>query len=60
MSLRGISRQTKLAYDTVVAIIRDASEKAQLVHNDALNDVETEQIDADEMWSFVQKNKNIA
>ena len=47
MSLLGISRQTILAYDTGVAIIRDASERAQLIHNDALNDVKTEQIDAD-------------
>lgn len=60
MSLRGISRQTNLAYDTVVSIIRRASQKAQMVHNDALNDVETEQVDADEMWSFVKKNKNTA
>lgn len=57
MSLRGISRQTKLAYETVVSIIRKASEKAQMVHNDALNKVDTAQIDGDEMWSFVQKNK---
>ena len=57
MSLRGISRQTKLAYETVVSIISKASEKAQMVHNDALNTVDTAQIDGDEMWSFVQKNK---
>lgn len=60
MSLRGISRQTKLAYETVVSIIRKSSEKAQMVHNDSLTNVETGQIDGDEMWSFVQKNKNTA
>ena len=59
-SLRGISRSTKLAYETVVRIIRQASEKAQMVHNDALNDVETQEVEADEMWSFVQKNRKIA
>ncbi|OLP17689.1 helix-turn-helix domain containing protein [Leptolyngbya sp. 'hensonii'] len=33
-SLRGISRITGLAYNTVVSIVRSASSKAQLVHND--------------------------
>ncbi len=32
-SLRGISRITGLAYNTVVSIVRAASQKAQLVHN---------------------------
>ena len=31
-SLRGISRTTKLAYNTVVKIVRDAAVKAQMVH----------------------------
>ena len=31
-SLRGISRTTKLAYNTVVKIVRDAAIKAQMVH----------------------------
>lgn len=60
VSLRGISRITKLAYETVVAIVRQASEKAQMVHNDALNAVDTDEIEGDEMWSFVQKNKTTA
>ncbi len=33
-SLRGISRITGLAYNTVVSIVRASSAKAQLVHND--------------------------
>jgi transposase-like protein len=59
-SLRGISRITKLAYGTVVSIVRDASARAQLVHNSQVSAVETEEVSADEMWSFVKKNKSIA
>lgn len=59
-SLRGISRVTKLAYNTVVSIIRASSSKAQLVHNDQVEAVETEEVSGDEMWSFVQKNRNSA
>lgn len=58
-SLRGISRVGKRAYGTVVSLIRAASQKAQLVHNEKVDDVECEEIVADEMWSFVQKNKSI-
>ena len=32
-SLRGISRISSLAYDTVVSIVRSSAQKAQLVHN---------------------------
>jgi transposase-like protein len=57
-SLRGISRITGIAYNTVVSIIRAASKKAQMVHNEEVKAVKTEAICADEMWSFVQKNKS--
>jgi transposase-like protein len=57
-SLRGISRITGLAYNTVVSIIRAASQRAQLVHNAKVQTVETEAVSADEMWSFVEKNKS--
>lgn len=57
-SLRGISRITELAYNTVVSIVRAASTKAQLVHNDQVEEVATEEVSADEMWSFVEKNKS--
>lgn len=57
-SLRGISRITGLAYNTVVSIVRAASAKAQLVHNDKVEQVGTKEVSADEMWSFVQKNRN--
>ena len=57
-SLRGISRITGLAYNTVVSIVRASSAKAQLVHNDQVKQVKTEEVSADEMWSFVQKNRS--
>lgn len=57
-SLRGISRIPGLAYNTVVSIVRAASQKAQLVHNARVQAVETEEVSADELWSFVTKNRN--
>jgi transposase-like protein len=57
ISLRGSSRISGLAYNTVVSIIRVSSSKAQLVHNDQVKAVETEEVSGDEMGSFVQKNK---
>lgn len=57
-SLRGISRITGLAYNCVVSIVRAASQKAQLVHNAEVQAVQTEEVSADEMWSFVSKNRN--
>ena len=59
-SLRGISRISGLAYDTVVSIIQAAAEKAQLVHNAKVQNVDTDAIAADELWSFGEKNKNTA
>jgi lambda repressor-like predicted transcriptional regulator len=43
-SLRGISRISGLAYDTVVSIVRAASEKAQIVHNAQVQAVDTDAI----------------
>ncbi len=59
-SLRGISRITGLAYETVVSIIHAASQKAQMMHNQELKAVETESIGADEFWSFVEKSRKTA
>ncbi len=39
----------KLAYGTVVSLIRDASQKAQMVHNAEVQQVETEEVSADEI-----------
>jgi transposase-like protein len=49
-SLRGISRITGLAYNTVVSLVRSASRKAQMVHNREVKQVRTEALSADEMW----------
>ena len=59
-SLRGVSRTTKLAYNTVVSIVRSASQRAQLVHNAQVQAVLTEEVSTDELWSFVLKNKSNA
>jgi len=52
-SLRGISRTTGLAYNTVVNIIRAASQRAQMIHNAEVQAIQTQEVSADEMWSFV-------
>ena len=59
-SLRGISRVSGLSYNTGVSLIRAASQKAQLIHNDLVQDVDTDAIAADELWSFVEKNNGNA
>ena len=58
-SLRGISRISGLAYDTVVSIVQAAAQKAQMVHNAQVQDVDTDAIAADELWSFAEKNKSV-
>lgn len=58
--LRSISRISGLAYDTVVSIVQAAAQKAQMVHNSQVKNVDTDAIAADELWSFVEKNKNTA
>lgn len=59
-SWRGISRISGLSYNTGVSLIRAASQKAQMVHNAEVQAVDTDAIAADELWSFVQKNKSAA
>jgi hypothetical protein len=44
----------------VVSIIRAASQRAQLVHNTKVSEVNTEEVSANEMWSFVKKSRNSA
>jgi hypothetical protein len=43
-SLRGISRISGLAYDTVVSIVHSSAKIAQMVHNASVQDVETDAI----------------
>jgi lambda repressor-like predicted transcriptional regulator len=57
-SLRGISRSSGLADETVVSVINAASQKAQMLHNQELKAVDTESIGASEFWSFVERSKN--
>ena len=57
-SLRGVARISGRAYGTVVALVRSASQKAQMIHNAKVQQVKTITIMADELWSFIQKNKN--
>jgi transposase-like protein len=59
-SLRGVSRISGRAYGTVVSLVRDASQKSQMIHNAEVEQVKTEEIMGDEMWSFVFKNKKTA
>ena len=59
-SLRGISRTTELVYNTVVSVVRAASQQAQLVHNAEVQAVQTEEVSGDELWSFVSKNRSSA
>jgi transposase-like protein len=59
-SLRGISRTSGLAYNTVVSIVRAASQQALLVHNAEVQSVGTQEVSGDELWSFVSKNRSSA
>jgi transposase-like protein len=59
-SLRGISRISGLSYNTGVSLIRSPCQKAQMVHNAEVQNVPTDAIAADELWSFVKKNKSTA
>ncbi len=54
-SLRGISRISGLAYDTVVRHVQAAAQKAQMVHNAQVQDVDTDAVVADELWSNAWK-----
>lgn len=59
-SLRGIGRISGLSYNTGVSLVRAASQKAQLVHNAEVQAIDTDAIAADELWSFVEKNRSTA
>lgn len=59
-SLRGIARIARRSFNTVSTLVQQAALKGQMVHNQQVDSIETEEILSDEMWSFVQKNKNSA
>ena len=52
----GLVAITGLSYNTVVSIVRAASQKAQLLHTAEVRAVQTEEVSAHEMWSLVSKN----
>lgn len=59
-SLRGVVRISGRAYGTVVDLVLAASQKAQMVHNAFVQQLRTNVITGDELWSFIQTNKNTA
>lgn len=59
-SLRGIARIGKRSYGTIVSVVRAASQKAQMVHNQEVQDIRCDEVAADEMWSFVRRSKSTA
>ena len=58
VSRRRFSRISQLAYGTVVSLVRAASQKAQMIHNAKVQQIEIEAVIALELWSFVQKNNS--
>ena len=59
-SLRVISPTVNLADNTVISLVRAACEKGQMIHNAHLQNINNSQINSDEFWSLIQKNKNSA
>ena len=59
ISLRGISQINKCAYNTIVITVHAAAYRTQLVHNEAVKEIETDQVIADEMWSFVKNTETM-
>jgi transposase-like protein len=57
VGVRGISRISGRSIGTVTQIISQTAQKAQMVHNQEVTDVEVDTVVADELWSFVEKNK---
>ena len=55
-SLRGIARISRRSFNTVSSLVQRAAIKGQMVHNQEVQSVDTDEVVADEMWSFVQKN----
>ena len=59
-SLRGIARISGRSFNTVSSLVQRAAIKGQMVHNQQVQAVDTDEVVADEMWSFVQKNRSTA
>ena len=57
-SLRGISRRTKLGYNTMVTFIRAAAINGQMIDNHRMEKIETQKIASDEFVSFFDAYPN--
>ncbi len=57
VSIRGISRISGRSINTVTQIVQQTAQKAQMVHNQEVTELEVSTIAADELWSFVEKNR---
>jgi transposase-like protein len=57
VSIRGIIRISGRSINTVTQIVQQTAQKAQMVHNQEVTDLEVGTIAADELWSFWEKNK---
>src|SRR5665648_410723 len=55
--VRAIERIMGIHRDTVTSLTRDLAMHAREVTDILINDVDLSQIEVDEMWSFVKKNK---
>ena len=57
-SLRGIARISGRSFNTVASLVQRAAIKGQMMHNQEVQSVDTDEVVADEMWPVVQKNRN--
>ncbi len=57
-SLRGIARISGRSFNTVASLVQRAAIKGQMMHNQEIQSVDTDEVVADEMWPVVQKNRN--
>jgi len=55
--VRPIERIMEIHRDTITSLTRDLATHAREVTDYLINDVDLSQIEVDEMWSFVKKNK---
>ena len=60
MSMRAVTRLTGVSINTVSKLLVDAGEACAAYHDENVRGVESERIQADEIWSFVYaKEKNV-
>jgi len=55
--IRSIERITGHHRDTIGNLIEDLALHAELVNSILLQDIDLEQFEVDEMWTFIKKNK---